>query len=383
MDYESRLKRAREEMNKRNIGLMYLTYGANLWYLAGIQRSPLGLTDTNRYGDHICGAYIGADGGFTLIAPRMGGSFYVNEAEGKPWINSIRIIDESERPEDVLDEVIKSFGVNNRGISLDNHAWTESVLSFRQVLYDNPLSVAADIIAPMRMIKDDDEIAVMRKAGEITDEVYSDVLKFIKVGITEYDIAHEIDYQFSKRGVDYPSFVTGVKFSRPGRTPPKGGPTRATGNTLREGDSITFDFGVCYQGYCSDFGRTAFTGEPQVQFQETYRFLIEAQETAIEAMVSGTITAMQLDKVARDVIDGAGYSHGFTHRLGHGIGVTVHEPPYLYQPDDTLLVSGMTMTIEPSIVLPDSYGCRVEDVVVVTESGGLPLTNFHKEIVVI
>jgi len=384
MDYESRLKRARDAMNERNIGLLYLTHGANLWYLAGIQRSPLlAFTDTNHYGDHICGAYIGADSGFILIAPRMGGSFYVKEAENKPWIDSVRIIDESERPEDVLAEVIESFEVKHKGISLDNRAWTESVLAFRQVLCDNPLLVASDVIASMRMIKDDDEIAVMRKAGDITDEVYGDVLKFIKAGITEYDIAHEIDYQFSKRGVDYPAFVTGVEFRRPGRTLPKGGPTRATGNTLQEGDSITFDFGVCYQGYCSDFGRTAFIGEPPVEFQNTYRFVIEAQKTAIEAMISGTITATQLDRVARDVIDRAGYGHGFTHRLGHGIGVTVHEPPYLYQPDNTLLVSGMIMTIEPSITLPESYGCRVEDVVVVTESGGMPLTNFHKEIVVI
>ena len=383
MDYESRLKRAREAMNERNIGLMYLTHGANLWYLAGIQRSPEGLTDHNRYGDYICGAYIGTDGGFTLIAPRMGRNFYLNEAESKPWIDSVRVIDESERPEVVLHEVIKSFGLKNKGISLDNHACAESVLTFRQVLCDNPFSIASDIITPMRMIKDDDEIAVMRKAGEITDEVYNSVLKFIKVGMTEYDIAYEIDHQFSKRGVDYPSFITGIKFTRPGGTLLKVGSTRATADILREGDSITFDFGACYQGYCSDFGRTAFTGEPPVELQKAYRFMIEAQETAIKAMVGGTITAMQLDKVARGIIDRAGYGHRFTHRLGHGIGVTVHEPPYLYQPDDTLLVSGMTMTVEPSITLPDSYGCRVEDVVVVTEDGGLPLTNFHKEIVVI
>jgi len=381
MDYENRLKRAREAMNERNIGLMYLTHGANLWYLAGIPRSPLGFTDTNRYGDYICGAYIGADGRFSLIAPRMGGRFYLDEAESKSWIDDVRVVDESESPEDVLEEVLKSFGLNNRGISLDNRTWTEGTLAFRKALPDNQFSLASEIIFPMRMIKDDEEIAVMRKAGEITDELYGDLLNFIKRGMTEYEIAHEIDYQFSKRGVDYPSFVTGVRFSRPGGAPFKEGPTRATVNTLQEGDSITFDFGACYQGYCSDFGRTAFAGEPPEELKKTYGLVIEAQQTAIEAMVSGTITAMQLDKVARDIIENAGYGHGFTHRLGHCIGVTVHEPPFLYKPDDTLLVSGMAMTIEPSIILPGSYGCRIEDVVVVTENGGLSLSNFHKEIV--
>jgi len=100
-------------------------------------------------------------------------------------------------------------------------------------------------------------------------------------------------------------------------------------------------------------------------------------------MVSGTITATQLDRVARRIIERAGYGEGFVHRLGHGIGVTVHEPPFLYQPDETLLVSGMTFTVEPSIHLPEGYWCRVEDVVMVTEKGGLPFSNFHKELTVI
>jgi len=383
MNYENRQNKVREVMNERNIGLMYLTHGANLWYLTGIPRSPLGFTDTNRYGDYLCGAYIGNDGRIILIAPRMGGRFYQEEAKSKSWISDVRIIDESEEPKNVLREVIESFVLGDKGVSLDNHAWMETVSAFRQILPKNPFYVASDVIDPMRMIKDEEEIAVMRKAGEITDEVYSDVLKSIKVGVTEYDIAHEIDYQFTKRGVDYPSFMTGIKFKGPSGTSPVEGGIRSTGNILKEGDSILFDFGACYQGYCSDFGRTASAGEPAEELNKAYKVVVQAQEAAIEKMVSGTITAMQLDKVARDIIDDAGYGHAFTHRLGHCIGVTVHEPPYLYQPDETPLVSGMAMTIEPSIILPDSYGCRIEDVVVVTENGGMPLTNFHKEIVVV
>ncbi|MFC1953221.1 M24 family metallopeptidase, partial [Chloroflexota bacterium] len=175
----------------------------------------------------------------------------------------------------------------------------------------------------------------------------------------------------------------GVKFSRPGMSLMMEGSVRATDDKLRTGDSITFDFGACYRGYCSDFGRTAYLGEPPEELLKTYDILIKAQTAAIEAMVSGTVTAKQLDRVARDIIEDAGYGRGFTHRLGHGIGVTVHEPPFLYEPDDTLLTSNMAMTIEPSIIVPDSHGCRIEDVVVVTENGGLSLNNFHKEIVAI
>lgn len=262
MDYKGRLGRAREEMRKRGIGMMFLTYGANLWYLAGVHRRRPELTDTNAYGDYVCGAYIGADGGFILVAPRMGGAFFQREADKKPWIDRVRIIDESEKPKDVLTEVVKSFHLKGRGVSLDDRAWMKSGLLLQQILPDSSFSLASDIIAPMRMVKDADEIAVMQKAGEITDEVYGEVLKFLKVGVTEYDVAHEIDYQFAKRGVEHPSFVTGVRFTRPGK-PRQIGALRATRKRLEEGDAITFDFGACYNGYCSDFGRTAFVGEPQ------------------------------------------------------------------------------------------------------------------------
>ena len=381
MDYEGRLKRVREEMRRRNIGMMFLTYGANLWYLAGYPRRRAEYTDTNTYGDYVSGAYIGADKGFTLVAPRMGGSSYQQNAEGKPWIDGVRILDENEKPENVLAEVAKPFRLRGKGIMLDDRAWTQSALVFQHALPGSPFSVASEIIAPMRMIKDAEEVAVMQEAGRVTDEVYGEVLKYLKVGVTEYDVAHEIDYQLAKHDVEYPSFVTGVRFSSAKTR--QASAARSTGKKLEKGDAITFDFGACYKGYCSDFGRTAFVGNPPAVFRKAHNLVMEAQAAAMEKMVSGTITATQLDRVARRIIERAGYGEGFVHRLGHGIGVTVHEPPFLYQPDETLLVSGMTFTVEPSIHLPEGYWCRVEDVVMVTEKGGLPFSNFHKELTVI
>ena len=381
MDYEVRLKRAREEMRKRDIGMMFLTYGANLWYLAGYPRRRAEYTDTNAYGDYVCGAYIGAEEGFTLVAPRMGGSSYQQQAEGKPWIDEVRILDESEKPENVLAEVVKSFRLKRKGISLDDRAWTQTELVFRHTLPDSPISVASEIIVPMRMIKDADEAALMKQAGQITDKVYEEVLKYLKIGVTEYDVAREIDYQLAKHDVGYPSFVTGIRFSS--AKTQQVSVSRSTGRRLEKGNAITFDFGACYKGYCSDFGRTAFVGKPPAVFRKAHDLVIEAQAAAIEKMVSGTITATQLDRVARNIIEKAGYGEGFVHRLGHGIGVTVHEPPFLYQPDETVLVSGMTFTVEPSIHLPEGYWCRVEDVVMVTEKGGVPFSNFHKELTVI
>jgi len=382
MDFEGKLNRAREEMKKRGVGLLHLRRGANLWYLAGIRRRGAELTDSNTYGDYVQGAYIGAEGGFVLVGPRMGGSGWVMAAEGKPWVDDVRIIDETERPKDVLEEVLGRFDVDRRKVMLDERAWAHTGILIRKYLPDCEIGVASEILEPMRMIKDRDEIAVMKKAGEITDKVYGEVVKYLKAGLTEKDVAHEVDYQFTKQGAEQNSFVTGVRFRSPKVPWTLHGP-RSTTRELEEGDTISFDFGCVHQGYCSDFGRTVYVGDPPAKVREIHDTVMAAQAAAIEKMIEGTITAEDLDRVARGVIEAAGYGECFVHRLGHGIGVTVHEPPFLYIPDDTVLRSGMTFTVEPSILLPNSWSARVEDVVMVTEKGGVPFSNYHKELTTI
>ena len=360
---------------------MFLTYGANLWYLAGIRRSHPQLTEENAYGDYVCGAYIGAEDGIRLVAPRMGGSFFQAQAEHKPWITDVRIIDESENPRDVLREVTDTLDTQEHGVSMDDRSWAETSREFQNLMPNYHYSLASEIIAPMRMIKDQEEIETMRRAGEITDKAYAEVLTSLREGMTERDVESEVNRILSKSKAEYPSFTTHVTFTKPGEGDTIG--RRAIGRTLQRGHSVCFDFGICYEGYCSDFGRTVFIGEPPGEVRKIHDLIIEAQSRAIKAMISGKIMATQLDRIARDVIMEGGYGECFTHRLGHGIGVTVHEPPFLYPPDKTTLVSNMTFTVEPSILIPNSYACRVEDVVLVTEEGGRPFSNFSKELTVI
>jgi Xaa-Pro aminopeptidase len=142
MDFEGRLRRAREEMRARGIDLMYLRRGANLWYLAGIQRRGPELTDHNTYGDYVQGAYIGAEEGFVLVGPRMGGTAWVNEARVKPWVDEVRIIDESETPENVLDEVLKRFDVKG-GVMVDERAWAQGGLLIQKNLPESEMSLAS------------------------------------------------------------------------------------------------------------------------------------------------------------------------------------------------------------------------------------------------
>jgi Xaa-Pro aminopeptidase len=368
-------------MEKRNIGLMFLTYGANLWYLTGVRRNVPQLTNENAYGDYVCGAYISTEEGITLIAPRMGGDFFQAEAEHKPWIQSVRIIDENEKPRDVLRNVINDFEVGTRGVSLDDRSWAQTSQEFQNLLPDSKYYLASQIIDTMRMVKDADEIATMRKAGEITDRVYGEVIEYMREGLTERDVECEVDRLLAKNGAEYPSFTSHVTFTKPGEGTVAA--RRGANRQLSRGHSVSFDFGMCYEGYCSDFGRTAFVGEPPVEFRKMHDLIMEAQASAIKSMISGKITATKLDRIARNIIVKAGYGDYFTHRLGHGIGVTVHEPPFLYPPDDTTLVSNMTFTVEPSIRIPNSFACRVEDVVMVSEHGGLPFTNYSKELTII
>ena len=383
MDYVGRLGRAREEMKKRGISLMYLRRGANLWYLAGVSRAGPELTDHNTYGDYVQGAYIGAEGGFTLVAPRMGSAGWTKQAEGKPWIEDVRIVDEGERPRDVMKDVLNGFRLRGKGVCIEERAWAQTVLLFRELLPYSRLSNAGEVLEPMRMIKDGDEVALMRKAGEITDKVYGEVVDTLRVGASELEVANEIDYRFRFHGAEQSSFVTAVKFRSPKHPWGLSGSEGPEPRLLEEGDTISFDFGCVYQGYCSDFGRTVYVGDPPDKVRRIHDVVVEAQAAAIERMAGGEVTATQLDSVARGIVERAGYGPNFVHRLGHGIGVTVHEPPYLYLPDDTVLRESMTFTVEPSILLFGEWSARVEDVVMVTKKGGAPFSNYSKELTTI
>jgi len=253
---------------------------------------------------------------------------------------------------------------------------------FREILPYSKLLNANEILEPMRMIKDDDEISVMKKAGEITDRVYGKVVDSLERGLSEIDVANMIDYEFRKQGAEYNSFMTGVRFRSP-KHPWSLSEISKGQRVLEDGDTVTFDFGCVYDGYCSDFGRTVCVGNPPAKVREIHDLVMTAQASAIGQMSAEKLTCEELDRVARGIIERGGYGENFIHRLGHGIGITVHEPPYLYLPDDAVLQQGMTVAVEPSILLFNEWSARVEDVVMVTKDGGVTFSNFHKELTII
>jgi len=381
LDYAKRLETARARMAEENIGLIYLATRADLFYLTGIRRQEKHGTDTNRYGDGVTGGYIGTESA-ELVAARMGGAYFEAEAQDKPWFGSVRLIMESEDPLDVLRQVLSRFDLKGKKVALDSKAWAQTVAAFRHLLPETEFVLASDIIAPMRMIKEEAEIELMRKAGQLAEAVFQKAMSRLKKGVTELDVASEIDYQFRLLGAEYNSFVTGVRFVGAKRRREET-PARAAVKTLQAGDSVTFDFGCVYEGYCSDFGRSAFVGEPPAEYVKIHNLVLEAQRKGMKAMKADQISAAEADKIARAVIEAEGYGPYFTHRLGHGIGITVHEPPFLDGVNPTVLRSNMTFTVEPSIYIPDRFGNRVEDVVLVTPEGGVSLYTTDRQLYIV
>lgn len=353
---------------------MFLYRGANLFYLTGVRRQLEHGTDHNAYGDWASGAYIGRNG-LTLVAPRMGGRFFESEARDKPWINSVRLIQESENPLDVMRQTIAEVAGNVSSIAIDDRAWAQTAVALRELHPNADVSLASTLIMPMRMIKDADEVAAMRSASELADTVWERIIPFLRVGVSEYEVAHEIDHQFQMLGAEYTSFVTGITFYGPAGISREGA-LRATAQRLLEpGDSITFDFGCVLNGYCSDFGRSAYVGSPTDEYLKVHELVLSAQVEGMRAMKAGQCTGAEANRVARAVLEEGGYVEHFRHRLGHAIGVTVHEAPTLDVVDETVMQENMMFTVEPSVFIPGKLGNRVEDVVMVTAEGGVALNR--------
>ncbi len=364
-------------MTRRGVDLLYLTRGANLWYLTGVRRRGAELTDHNAYGDYVCGAYLTQDK-LTLVGPRMGGSGWRAEADGKPYVTEVLIFDEHRNPADVQKEVLRRH--NPRQVMVDDRAWAQTIDTIKRNIPNVELSLAGPVIFEMRMIKDAEEIEAMKAAARLTDKVYAETLEYLRSGVTEAGVEKEIDRLYAAYGAEQNSFVTAARFRSPKKPSGLAPPHK---RKLEKGDTVSFDFGCLLEGYANDFGRTAFCGNPPTEVEKIHAIVMESQAKGIEKMVDGSITAQELDNEARIIIEKAGYGDYFMHRLGHGIGVTVHEPPFLYIPDDTVLREGMTFTVEPSILLPQSWSARVEDVVLVTKRGGEPFTKFHKDLTIV
>jgi Xaa-Pro aminopeptidase len=242
------------------------------------------------------------------------------------------------------------------------------------------LACAPDIVDFPRQIKDENEIFLIRRSCEIASAAFLGMLKAVKPGVKEKELALELEYLMKKAGAEDISFkstvASGKRSSLPHGT--------ASDKTIVSNDIITFDFGAKYKGYCSDITRTVFLGSCTKKQKEVYEIVLEAQITALNFISSG-ISCYEADSSARQIIKKKGYSKNFGHGLGHGVGLMIHERPRLSPLADKsdILQTGMTVTVEPGIYLEDEFGIRIEDTVLVTNNGVDVFTKPEKEIIIL
>ena len=235
-----------------------------------------------------------------------------------------------------------------------------------------------DYLYSLRSVKSADELTLMRQAQALTDDAFDYILDYIRQGKTEKAIALEMEFYMRKHGSDGIAFdfivVSGENSSLPHGTP--------TDRQVQNGDFITMDFGARYGGYCADMTRTIALGEVSEKQRLVYDTVLKAQREALSQIKAGAI-CKEIDAVARNIIDNAGFKGCFGHGLGHSLGIEVHESPSFNLRDTTLLKSGMVLSVEPGIYLENEFGVRIEDVVCVTDNGCEDLTKSPKELIIL
>lgn len=274
-----------------------------------------------------------------------------------------------------LADAIKSSGIKKLGIEEDfmTVGFSEEI---KKALPEIELLPAKNIFAKLRLKKDKSEIENIRKAAAIADEAFQHILGFIKPGLSEIEVASELEYFMKKKGASGISFETiaasGVRSSLPHGV--------ASEKIIGDTEFLTLDFGCVYNGYCSDMTRTVFIGKATEKHRKIYDIVLKANIEALKGIKPG-ITGKAADKIARDIISAEGYGEYFGHGLGHGVGLAVHEDPRLSMLGDNILEADMIVTDEPGIYIPGFGGVRIEDLVLVTEKGAESLSHSPKELI--
>jgi len=278
---------------------------------------------------------------------------------------------------DTFQSICDRFGIRRLGFE-KNKVTYEFFEKLSDNLRDIELVPTSGLVEAIRYVKDEAEAACIRKAARIADEAFSELLGFIRIGVTEKDIERELQYLIKKKGAEDIGFATivasGKRSSLPHAIP--------SDKKIEKGDFITMDFGAMYMGYRSDMTRTVVVGAADPRQVEIYNIVRTAQEkaeSAIRAGVSGKIP----DDCARGHISAAGYGECFGHGLGHGVGLDIHEEPFMSSSCKRTLEEGCIVTVEPGIYIPDWGGVRIEDTVLVKPEGIEILTCSSKELLII
>lgn len=361
-----RLTNMSKWMNQNQIEISIITSTENVFYLSGFYSDPH---------ERLLALIAFQQEEPILICPAM----EKEDAKASGWTYEIIGYSDVENPWEMARKAIERRVNKVSKLAVEKeHMNVERYESVSSIFPEAAFISAEEILRNLRMIKDEKEIAKIREACVLADYAVEVGCAEIKEGKTEFDILAVIEYEMKKKGITAMSFATMVLTGANGASP-HGNPGLSK---VKKGDFVLFDLGVVVDGYCSDITRTVAYGDITDQQKEIYDTVLKAQLAAIDASKPGAACST-IDRTARKIIQEAGYGEYFPHRLGHGLGIGVHEYPSLTETNPLLLERGMVYTIEPGIYVPNVAGVRIEDDVFVTADGVEVLTKFPKELQII
>jgi Xaa-Pro aminopeptidase len=262
-------------------------------------------------------------------------------------------------------------------IAVADRLWATHLLGLQRELPGAAFSPASRLMVRLRAVKDEHELGALRRAGRAADETFRQILTVPFQGRSEEDVAHDLAELLVRNGharADFTIVASGPNAASPHHEP--------GGRTILPHDAVVMDFGGEVAGYLSDTTRTVVVAEAPDAFEQAYAVVLEAQAAAVDVVRPGR-EAQEIDRAARTIIESAGYGERFIHRTGHGIGLELHEPPYMVEGDRTVLESGMTFSVEPGIYLEGRFGIRIEDIVAVTADGVERLNRSTRELQIV
>ncbi len=361
MDYANRLNRAKRAMRERGIDLLAIPPGDDLYYLVGFST----LAD-----ERPCYLFLTPDAGFFLV-PQL------NAGQAEPHIrHPFLTYSDAEGPSKALATARQKLGRMKR-IGVGDTMRADALLLLQQTWREAEFLNGAEVFAPLRMRKSTEEIAALERAAETADRAVEAAFAACRPGRSEAELARAATDGFQAAG------VSEVKFTLVASGPNSAFPHHHTSTRrLRAGEPVLFDLGSRVDGYYSDITRMAYLGKPSLRYLEIHRVVEDAVQAALAAIKPGA-PIKAVDLAAKQVIEGAGYGEFFTHRTGHGIGLSGHEPPSVTHTNDLAQETGMAFSVEPGIYFPEEFGVRLEDILVVTEEGGKRLSKLSRDIHVI
>ena len=372
-DYAARRAAFGAVLDGAGVDLAWFPTGADLEYLTGLQRRVPTFGDVNYTHGWVAGAFIirGRDPVFLL--PRNFVEFDL--PEGVP--GEVISVDEMDDGDALFARAAASLGPAGR-IAIGARTWGSAVMRLMQAFPAVELVDGSRLANRLRRIKTPQELALMKGACGMADQSMTEVSDRVRAGVTELELAEEVNFHLLRLGARTPSFDTAVWSMGP--SDDRDANVRISQKALQGGNGISFDFGAVLEGYCSDFGRTVHVGDPGEEYRRVYEVVMAAQQAGIDTVRPG-VTASAVHRATRQVIVDAGYGDWFRHRTGHCIGLDVHEEPFISPEDNTPLEAGMTFTIEPSVFWPGRVGVRVEDIIVCTPDGGVKLNEYPTDLI--